>query len=505
MKLKLPLGVDGEKSDMKSELLKGKELVSTIEARKRLSFEQAMFLRALPLKIQNTDRGEVLHVAVSDSSDSHIQKVSFACGIPCIAVQTVGETLQHTIAKMYKENLDELPLPPSTHRETDRPPLRVVPSSEGDVGKFVTGIIDYCAVRKASDIHLIPQGGSVLVRMRLDGVIHNLTNRNYSIALHEQVVVRLKVQAGLDLSQKRLPQDGSFAFSVGSELRHARISIIPSLYGESIVIRLLASSELPTLEALGMEPTGLLLLREALEAQQGMILLTGPTGSGKTTTMYAAAVDLCSRGRNVVSVEDPIETAVQGVVQIQVCTAQSLGYPEAIRAVLRHDPDSLFIGEIRDAVSASIALHASTTGHLTISSVHIGSCLQVIKRMELLGVSRTQSIEPIRLVINQRLLPKLCEACKEPQEGIFSACGRPLYEPRGCSVCNHVGFNDRVLVTEVLDLQSREAKDLFYRQEDLKNLLRELPREAYLPWHESLQYHLARGDISSSQVEAFVE
>ena len=494
-----------KKSDMESELSKGKELVSTIHARKRLSFEQAMLLRALPLKIQNTDRGEVLHVAVCDSSDSHIQKVSFACGVPCVAVQTVGETLEHTIAKMYKENLEELPLPPTSHREIDRPPLRVVPSSEGDVGRFVTGIIDYCAVRKASDVHLIPQGGYVVVRMRLDGVIHNLTSRNYSIALHDQVVVRFKVQAGLDMSQKRLPQDGSFAFRVGSELRHARISIIPSLYGESVVIRLLASNDLPTLEALGMEPTGLLLLREALEAQQGMILLTGPTGSGKTTTMYAAAADLCGRGKNVVSVEDPIETAVQGIVQIQVCTAQSLGYPEAIRAVLRHDPDALFIGEIRDAVSASIALHASTTGHLTISSVHIGSCLQVIKRMELLGVSPTQSIEPIRLVINQRLLPKLCEACKVPQTGIFSACGRPLYEPRGCAVCNYVGFLDRILVTEVLDLQSREAKDVFYRAGDLNDLHKALPSGAYLPWQESLQYYLVRGDISSSQVEAFVE
>lgn len=490
---------------MKSELLKGKELVSTTEARKHLSFEQAMVLRALPLKIQNTDRGEVLHVAVSDSSDGHIQKVSFACGVPCVAFQTAEDALEQTIAKMYKENLDELPLPPSSHREADRPALRVVSSSEGDVGKFVTGILDYCAVRKASDVHLIPQGGHVVVRMRLDGVIHNLTSRNYSIAFHDQVVVRFKVQAGLDLSQKRLPQDGSFAFSVGSELRHARISIIPSLYGESIVIRLLASSELPILEGLGMEPTGLLLLREALQAQQGMILLTGPTGSGKTTTMYAAAVDLCGRGKNVVSVEDPIETAVQGIVQIQVCTPQSLGYPEAIRAVLRHDPDALFIGEIRDAVSASIALHASTTGHLTISSVHIGSCIQVIKRMELLGISRTQSVEPIRLVINQRLLPKLCEACKVPKEGMVSACGRPLYEARGCAVCNHVGFKDRILVAEVLDLQSREVKDLFYRQEDVKNLLKEIPREAYLPWHESLQYHLIHGDISSSQVESFVE
>lgn len=492
---------------MKSELASGQGLESSPQAREILSFEQAIALEALPLRIGQGDHGNELHVALADNSPARMQKISFVCGMEISAEIVSKHELDIAIPKAYRNNVSELPVVKRAFEDTQdeaRPPLRVVDSAQGDISKFIEALLEFCAVRGASDLHLTPRSGQVAVRIRIDGQIEDVKSKYYDRNLHEQVLTRFKVRAGLDIAQKRLPQDGSFSFRVGNLLRNARVSIIPSLYGESVVLRILSAGDIPNLESLQMEPTASLLLRELLEEDEGMLLVTGPTGSGKTTTLYALAAEVSGKARNVVSVEDPIESTIAGVLQVQVAPAQSFGYPDAIRAVLRHDPDVLLIGEIRDPLSASIAVRASTTGHLSLSSLHVGSCLQVFRRLELLNVLPAHVVESVRLVLNQRLMPALCDDCKSIDSEHSSIDGRPFYKPNGCGKCKHSGFYKRVLITEVLDIQSRKAKDLILEQAFKGSASNHLPADIYMPWKHALEYHAQRGAISVDQVEGFV-
>jgi type II secretory ATPase GspE/PulE/Tfp pilus assembly ATPase PilB-like protein len=206
----------------------------------------------------------------------------------------------------------------------------------------------------------------------------------------------------------------------------------------------------------------------------------------------------------VVTVEDPVEAPIPGMVQVQVSVEQGLDYPRAIRSVLRHDPDVLLIGEMRDGVSASMALDAASTGHLTVSSLHVGSTLHTLGRLEVLGVPRVRSIPPIALIVNQRLLPKLCARCKQAEGEPSARAGQMQYHARGCSSCHDTGYSGRVLITEALDLQSSKAKEACYQATNPDEVVELLPAGAFIPWTDALQYHFARGDISLEQVEQFL-
>jgi type II secretory ATPase GspE/PulE/Tfp pilus assembly ATPase PilB-like protein len=491
---------------MESVQLGGDGLRPSSQAKSFLSFEQAVVLGALPLRVFSREGGDTLQVAVSDMSANHVEKIAFVCGIDVLPERVEREDLDGAIVRAYREDIHQVPSADPTfvdQREDDRPALRIVDGSQGDIAKFIDGLLEFCAVRRASDLHLTPEHRAVAVRVRIDGSIRDVPSKNYSHRIHEQILTRIKVRAGLDIAQKRLAQDGSFVFRVGSHERNARVSIIPSLYGESVVLRILSVGESPALERLNMEPSTLLLLREALEANEGMILLTGPTGSGKTTTLYALASEARNRGLNVVSVEDPIENSIAGVLQVQVATSQSFDYPEAIRAVLRHDPDVLLIGEIRDALSAAIAVRASTTGHLTLSSLHVGSCMQVFRRLELLNVLPVHVTESVRLVLNQRLLPRLCDRCKSEDTLKTASDGRRLYRANGCPECKHTGFRHRTLVTEALDMQSQQAKDIVLSGGFRGELIHKVPVGSYVPWKDALEYHASRGELSAAQLDSF--
>jgi type II secretory ATPase GspE/PulE/Tfp pilus assembly ATPase PilB-like protein len=223
--------------------------------------------------------------------------------------------------------------------------------------------------------------------------------------------------------------------------------------------------------------------------------------------MYSLALELQNRGLNVVSVEDPVEAPIPGMVQVQVHERQGLDFPRAIRSVLRHDPDVILIGEMRDAVSAHMALTAAVTGHLTISSLHMGSALQALERLRTFDITARESAQAISLVLNQRLIPKLCCRCKvvdtEAQEMFKKRV--TLYAPGRCPACGESGYDGRVLVSEALDLQSREVKDIYSKTTSAHEALTSLPSEAFVPWTVALEYHLSKGDISVSQVQSFVD
>lgn len=487
-------------------------MCSSDEARTFLTSGDAIALRALPLALVRGHSQLSLHIAVAEDTDRMRAKLRFLCGLDVALTHVPRDILEHAIPKAYfgselrlRQYIDRIAVAPKALKEATNEKIPgATPVAKGDAAQFLTAILEFAAVRGASDLHLSPGAEAVITKMRIDGELCSLEGDPYDKSFHEQVVTRLKVLTGLDVTNRRLPQDGAFRFMVGSTVRSARVSTLPSVHGESAVIRFLDGQAIPEIGSLGLEPTTLLVLRGALERTEGLILLTGPTGSGKTTTMYSVVRELARRGRHVVTVEDPVENPLPGIVQVQVSTEQGLDYPRAIRSVLRHDPDVLLIGEMRDGVSAAMALDAASTGHLTISSLHVGSSLQAVGRLEVLGVARSRSIPSVAVVVNQRLVPRLCSACKQPESAPHSKALGSVYRAVGCDLCAGSGFRGRVLITELLDMQNQRAKDACYRAATTAELLDMLPVGACIPWTDSLQHHLRRGDISLGQVERFV-
>jgi len=496
-----------------SEILSGSDftardlsLCSTEEARSFLSCAEAITVSALPLALIRGARGLTLHVAAPDVSPDTLATLRFISGLDVTVTEAPKEIIRGAISLAYLGSEERLGRELNRVSVSADPPREPSPefAPSGDAAHFITALLEFAAVRGASDLHLVPVANGAVIKMRVNGDLLVQREKPYAKHFHDQVVSRLKVLASLDISSKLVPHDGSFSILIAGEARHARISTLPTVHGESIVVRFLGNQTAPDLKTLGMEPEALRLLRRVMERTEGIALFTGPTGSGKTTTMYGVILELDRRGSNVVTVEDPVETQISGMVQVQLAVEQGLDYPRAIRSVLRHDPDVLLIGEIRDAISASIALDAASTGHLTFASLHVGSALHAISRLEILGVPRARSVPPIALVINQRLIPRLCVSCKERFEDKAPGHQRIFYRRRGCEACRHTGYDGRILVTEVLDLQSQRAKDACYRAQTTTELLELLPSGSYLSWTEALQYHLAAGNISIEQVDQFI-
>jgi type IV pilus assembly protein PilB len=489
-------------------------LSSSDEARAFLAASDAIAFEALPLAlVRGGGHQLLLHLAVSDSSELSRRKLRFLCGINVALTQVPSRILKPAIAKAYFGSEQRLKSYIAPIAASESSGARVSDLStaggcfkppKGDAARFITALLEFAAARGVSDLHLSPEAKSVVIRMRIDGDLCGLEKDPYDRSFHDQVITRLKVLSGLDLTNRRLPQDGAFRYSFGDLTKSARLSTLPTLHGESAVIRLLENQDILSLNQIGLEPSTAELIRAALERTEGLILLTGPTGSGKTTTMYSLARELERRSYNVVTVEDPVESPLPGLVQVQVCTEQGLDYPRAIRSVLRHDPDALLIGEMRDSLSASIALDAASTGHLTLSSLHVGSALHAIGRLEVLGVGRERTVPPLLVILNQRLLRKLCDACKIVDQSSAGSKLKEVYTAVGCQLCAGSGYRGRVLITEALDLREQRAKDACFRAKTLGELLDMLPIGASIPWTHSLQHHLTRGDISLLQVERFV-
>ncbi len=316
-------------------------------------------------------------------------------------------------------------------------------------------------VRGASDIHLDPEEKYVQVRFRVDGVLEPF--RRLPIAVHHGLISRFKVLGGMDIAEKRAPQDGRFSHRSGptSQAIDARVATLPTKYGERMTLRLLAlQTESLTLERLGMRPNDLECFSEAIDKPHGMILLTGPTGSGKTTTLYAAIRRLIGlRDQNIITIEDPIEYNIHGVAQVEVDTADKVSFGKALRSVLRHDPDVVMIGEIRDRETADVAIKAALTGHLVLSTLHTNSAVSAVTRLVDMQVERYLVAATLRLVVAQRLVRRLCPHCRTARPltvaeagmlGDRAAAGRTVYEPAGCMYCANRGYVGRLGLFEML-------------------------------------------------------
>jgi len=338
-------------------------------------------------------------------------------------------------------------------------------AEEAPVVKLLQTVFEEALRSRASDIHIEPQERSLRIRFRIDGVLHVQTEADAKIA--PAMALRLKLMSGLDISEKRLPQDGRFAIKVRNNPIDVRISTMPTQYGESVVMRLLnQSSGLLALERLNMPPHILERLRHATQRPSGMVLVTGPTGSGKTTTLYAALNEMNSTEKKIITVEDPVEYRLPGINQVQVHEKIDLSFDRVLRAAMRQDPDVVLVGEMRDQTTAEIGMRAAMTGHMVLSTLHTNDVISTPIRLLDMGVPRYMVALSLQLVLAQRLVRVVCANCAEPHtlephehEWLRYELGERVDEHRfvkgrGCAHCAGTGYQGRTGVYEMLEMSN---------------------------------------------------
>ncbi len=329
----------------------------------------------------------------------------------------------------------------------------------------------------ASDIHIEPYENTSIVRLRLDGILHEYTR--IPLSLHEQVVSRIKVLANLNVAERRVPQDGKIAVRVGKRHLDIRVSVVPTVFGERAVLRLLEKGgKLLRLEDLGLWEEDLIKLRRLAQKPYGIVLATGPTGAGKSTTLYAMILEIKSPKRNIITIEDPPEYQIEGVSQIQVNPKVGLTFAVGLRAILRQDPDVIMVGEIRDSETAEIAVQSALTGHLVLSTLHTNDAPSAITRLFDLGIEPFLIASALEGVIAQRLVRRICPHCKEsykPTEEELSELGLSgeytFYRGRGCEHCMGTGYRGRTGIYEVLEVDEEVKKHILKTQDavELRN------------------------------------
>ncbi|MGB3392152.1 MAG: ATPase, T2SS/T4P/T4SS family [Stenotrophomonas sp.] len=333
--------------------------------------------------------------------------------------------------------------------------------SQGDapIIRLINGLIAEAARLGASDVHIESFESALRVRFRVDGIMREALNLPPRIA--PLLVSRVKVMARLDIAEKRVPQDGRVSLAMGAKALDVRVSTLPTRGGERVVLRILdKDAGTLSLAQLGMDARAKDALAKALQTPNGIILVTGPTGSGKTTTLYAALTSLNDGQRNILTVEDPVEYAIEGIGQTQVNAKVGMSFAAGLRAILRQDPDVVMVGEIRDGETAQIAVQASLTGHLVLSTVHTNDAAGAITRLRDIGIEPFLLASSLRLVLAQRLLRRLCLHCRSPRtdtamaQRLFgSHFDGTLYAASGCPQCNHTGYAGRIGIHEVITVE----------------------------------------------------
>jgi general secretion pathway protein E len=381
-----------------------------------------------------------------------------------------NDEFEHTLAKHYDNSgagasamMDDLGEELDLHDVADSlPEPEDLLESEDDapIIRLINALLTQAVKENASDIHIETYENRMVVRMRVDGVLREILEPPRSLAA--LVISRIKVMAKLDIAEKRVPQDGRISLRVAGRGVDIRVSTLPSGHNERVVMRLLdKSAGRLNLEHLGMDPVTQGRLKELIKKPHGIILVTGPTGSGKTTTLYAALTNLNETSRNILTVEDPIEYYIDGIGQTQVNNKVDMSFARGLRAILRQDPDVVMIGEIRDLETAEIAVQASLTGHLVFSTLHTNTAVGAVTRLRDMGVEPFLLSSSLIGVIAQRLVRLLCEDCRTPYTPDSAECelinidptlAPTLYHPKGCVACNHSGYVGRNGIYEFVEI-----------------------------------------------------
>ena len=371
------------------------------------------------------------------------------------------------------------------------------------VVQLVTSMVEQAARQRASDIHIEAKEDSVRVRFRIDGSLYE--KFTYSIHLLPAIMARLKIIGGMDIAEKRKPQDGRFTIMVDKREYDIRVSVLPTVYGEKCVMRLAQKKALTRNKSeLGFSPSELKAFDDILKNPNGILLVTGPTGSGKSTTLYTALSELNKEDVNIVTVEDPVEANIDGINQVQVNVKAELTFASALRSILRQDPDIIMIGEIRDGETAQIAVQASITGHLVVSTLHTNSAAGSISRLINMGVEGYLLADSLVGIIAQRLVRRLCPYCKKPHlitdterriMGIRADVNPEIYEPVGCERCDNTGYSGRIGIYEIMKI-TPPLKELISKNASVSELKQMGMREGMHTLRQSATMLVIKGITS---------
>jgi type IV pilus assembly protein PilB len=369
--------------------------------------------------------------------------------------------------------------------------LTAVDAEIAPVIKLVDTTIFNALERRASDIHIETRDSEVVIKYRIDGVLHHAMPP-IAKDWHSTIISRIKVMSELDIAERRVPQDGRFRVRYKGRLIDFRVSIMPTVHGEDAVLRVLDKESMSekfsklTLDVVGFSPGDIAKFRRYIKEPYGMVLVTGPTGSGKTTTLYAAISEIKTDEDKIITIEDPVEYQLKGITQIPVNEKKGLTFARGLRSILRHDPDKVMVGEIRDQETAQIAINAALTGHLVFTTVHANNVFDVLGRFLNMGVEPYNFVSALNCILAQRLVRLICEHCKKPvryseealrEGGLNPSAWRDVtfYEGAGCFECGGTGYHGRTAIHELLDLSERIREMILERKaaSEIKRAARE--------------------------------
>ena len=439
----------------------------------------------VPLRHDNNNAG-ALQVAMADPMNIlAMDDINIITGMQVVPIlanaqdinafldKAFGQQQAQNIVELYKREQEDNNKEAEKENNARREEIENAP-----IVVLINNIIEQAVRQRASDIHIEPMEKTVRVRYRIDGNLKEIMK--YDNALLGAITTRLKIMSGMDISEKRKPQDGRITTTVDRREYDIRVSNLPTVYGEKVVMRIASKEGFNVdISKLGLTERDRKVFQDILRNPHGIILVTGPTGSGKSTTLYTALSELNTEDVNIITVEDPVEANIDGINQVQVNTKANLTFASALRSILRQDPDIIMIGEIRDSETAEIAVRASITGHLVVSTLHTNSTASSVARLEDMGVESYLIADSMVGIIAQRLVRRLCE-CKKPKEatveekqllGVDTDKSCTIYEPCGCKLCNNTGYYGRMGIYEIMKI-STAIKRLISKNadaEDIKN------------------------------------
>ncbi|MGB4705361.1 MAG: GspE/PulE family protein [Candidatus Saccharicenans sp.] len=457
-----------------------------------------------------SDTGRVLQIAIADPSDlAAIDSIEAFAGkkveVFAASRRGVQEALRRSeavtqVLKEATEGFVRQVVEKETGEEEDVITIEKLTEQDGSIIKLVNTIIFTAVQKRASDIHIESKENFVRVKYRIDGVLTEAMeplDRKYQ----SLIISRIKIMSDLDISERRVPQDGRFRLKIKDRTIDFRVSIMPCIYGEDAVIRILdkemiteAFAEL-RLDLLGFSDYVLKKFRRYIRQPYGMVLVTGPTGSGKTTTLYAALTEIKSPEDKIITIEDPVEYQIEGITQIQVNEKKGLTFARGLRSILRHDPDKIMVGEIRDPETAQIAIQSALTGHLVFTTVHANNVFDVIGRFLHMQVDPYSFISALNCILAQRLVRVLCPKCKLPvqyDESTLELSGLDpqkyrevvFYEPKGCPECHGTGYKGRTAIAELLEL-SDNIREMILARKPLSEVKKAAQSEGMIPLRQA--------------------
>ncbi len=423
--------------------------------------------KIIPIELEN----DLLIVAMADPLDIRtLDDLRLLLGVEVKGVLTSEMQIQEAIRKYYgvgAETLEKM-VAQKAPAEGPSPELQQTEdlktqAQEASIIKFVNQVLEEAIKDRATDVHLEPFEGELRVRYRIDGILYNINVPDTIKYFHPAIVSRVKIMAHLNIAERRLPQDGRIKIQLNREELDLRVSTLPTAFGEAVHIRILSPQFFLNLEKLGLLKDDLELIEKVIKRPHGILFVTGPTGSGKSTTLYACLERINSQEIKIITIEDPIEYQLKGVNQIQISPKIGLTFAQGLRHILRHDPDVLMVGEVRDYETAEIAIRAALTGHLVFSTLHTNDAAGAVTRLLDMGVEPFLVSSSLECLIAQRLVRVICPKCKVPLAGKkevlrqiteieFDEKKAELYEGKGCEECRFTGYQGRTAIYEILQM-----------------------------------------------------